>query len=391
MRLSKTALGVLVLAFISGSQFGSYLKQLILAVAGKAPPSTLNRLENHGKTGLDGCRLLYTDRVEACEDMVIYGNEAFLACGNTADRAAFYPGGGKFGPESSRANWDEPVFKLDLATGNLGMMKKVGWTGDSILHGMAIWEFPADPKRIHLFFVNHIRNASCITIYEHKLGSQELIFRKNVCHSLIVTPNAIAPTGPYSFYWTNSRINRQGFRRKLENKFGPFKWSTIGHCDLDGNCRIVIDKDIQLPNGITTIDNGRQLLVADTIGGSVMRYAIKENKDVVMQEKIEIGSALDNLRTIPNSRDVLMAGFPEFDTFKTVIGHPGDETYKTQAVGIRITPAILGSLHSSYKIVYWDDGSIMSLVTTLATSDDANVAIGGSVYNKGLVYCNHTL
>ena len=96
-----------------------------------------------------------------------------------------------------------------------------------------------------------------------------------------------------------------------------------------------------------------------------------------------IGCALDNLRRVPNSRDILAAGFPQVHTVFSVLHNPYDTSLKTQAVAIRITPAKVGSKDSSsFKPVYWDDGSIMNLVTIYATDDANSITLGGSVHAK---------
>ena len=125
---------------------------------------------------------------------MIHGEEAFLACGNVKGRQEFFPGTGDV-DYSTRKDWHEPAFKLNLRTGKLEELERVGYNGDTIHHGIALWEFKDDPSKINLFFVNHIRNASCITIYEYKIGGKELTFLKNSCHPKILTPNSVCAAG----------------------------------------------------------------------------------------------------------------------------------------------------------------------------------------------------
>jgi len=184
--------------------------------------------------------------------------------------------------------------------------------------------------------------------------------------------------------------------RNWESKYGPFIYHDVTYCDATSSkakCKYVITSPILIPNGITLVDDGSQLLVADTLGGAVFRYAVNaKTHDVVFQEKIELGAALDNLRNVPNSRDVLAAGFPDFKTFPAALHHPNDPKYKTEAVGIRITPAKVGSSEKSkIRAVYWDDGTVMSLMTVIATDEQENVTLGGSVFNKGIIYCDHSV
>ena len=93
-----------------------------------------------------------------------------------------------------------------------------------------------------------------------------------------------------SFYYTNDHRYRSGPLRKFEDGYGPFDFHEVGYCDASGSgtqCKMVIKGGLQYPNGITTIDDGTQLLVADSLTGIVSRYAINPaTHGVTFQEKI---------------------------------------------------------------------------------------------------------
>jgi hypothetical protein len=96
-----------------------------------------------------------------------------------------------------------------------------------------------------------------------------------------------------------------------------------------------------------------------------------------------VGSALDNIRNIPGSRDVLVAGFPEVATLFPAIHHPFDPSYKTQEAGFRITPAKLGSREkSTIKLIYWDDSTLLKVMTVIATDEKHGITLGGGVMGK---------
>ena len=211
----------LVMACFAGSQWGPRITEQALHMIGKVAQSPVDRWLNFGSIGTKDCKLIFEDELEACEDIIIHGDEAFLACGNLKGRSNFYPPMDKTNA-SARDDWDEPVYKLNLKSQELEKLQRKGWVGDSILHGVGIWEFVEDPHKINLFFVNHIRNGSCITVFEHEIGTNELVFLRNICHSKIFTPNAVAPSGPMSFYFTNDHKFKMKAMRRIEDNYGSF-------------------------------------------------------------------------------------------------------------------------------------------------------------------------
>ena len=99
-------------------------------------------------------------------------------------------------------------------------MERKGWNGDSILHGAGVWAFEDDPSKINLFFVNHMRRGSCITIFEHRIGTSYMEFLRNVCHPKILTPNGVSPSAPLSFYYTNDHKYVRNPFRYIEDNYG---------------------------------------------------------------------------------------------------------------------------------------------------------------------------
>ena len=238
----------------------------------------------------DDCKLMFSNVLEACEDMIIIGDEAFLACGNTAGRLQFYPGAGQ-ADASKRTDWNEPAYKLDLKTRKLTKLQRVGYTGDNVLHGIDVWRFKDDPTRINIFFVNHIRDGSCVTIFEHKLGTDKLVFLRNACHSKIICPNAVTAVGPLEFYFTNDHKYKSGIMRHIEDHYGPFTGHDIGYCDASASsgtkCKTAYKGSLLMPNGIISIDDGSQILAADSLGGAVSRFSVNSaNQKLKLEETI---------------------------------------------------------------------------------------------------------
>jgi hypothetical protein len=205
-------------SFLAGSQIGPQLTESSLFLFSKSfqrakPAEYQPPFKN------EGCRAIHTDLVDACEDIVIVGDEAFMACGDGFARTLYFPGAGNYDP-SQRKSFDEQAFKMNLKTKKVDKLERIGYNGDSILHGLGEYVFKDDPSKINLFFVNHIRNTSCVQIYEHKIGTTQMKLLKNVCHPLILCPNDVTPVGPLEFYMTNAQRFKTGIKRKIENKYG---------------------------------------------------------------------------------------------------------------------------------------------------------------------------
>jgi len=285
---------------------------------------------------------------------------------------------------------------MNLKTKKVEELERIGYTGESIHHGMGEWIFTDDPSKVNLFYVNHMSNGSCITIYEHKLGTTKLIFLKNVCHPKIHTPNDVAPVGPLQFYITNDHRFRDSFLRKIENSYGPFSFHEVVYCDASGDtvkCKTAASGGMEYPNGIIAIDDGAQVLVADTLSGHIFRFAVNAQTHALkLLETIKTGVHLDNFARIRGSRDLTVAGFPDIVQLFQVVYHPTDYSVQAPAYSVRLTPATVGSTSGSViRPAYSDDGSIFSAVTVYVTDDKLGLTLGGSVSKAGLLYCDHSI
>ena len=387
-------IGSIVLAFIAGNFYGKPVTDKALTLLGRSPNGTAVEWINYHAVGNEGCKRIHTDAVEGCEDMLILGDEVFMACGNSAQRAKYHPGMARYNASARTDDFKENVFKMNLKSKRVVQLEKEGYDGDTVNHGMGEWIFKNDPSKVNLFFVNHIRGQSCVTIYEHKFGTSKLKFLKNVCDEKILTPNDVAPSGPLSFYITNDHRYRTGIQRKLEDFFAPLLFHDIVYCDASGpkpKCHYAARGGMEYPNGILVIDDGAQVLVADSISGHLRRFAVDSNHNLILQEIIPTGSGLDNLSRIPGSRDVTVAGFPDHGAlFKAA--HDPTDGFVCPCMAHRITPAKLGSGQSSVKkVAYWDDGKVMTALTVIATDEKNDFTIGGSVTKKGLLFCDHSI
>lgn len=115
------------------------------------------------------------------------------------------------------------------------------------------------------------------------------MFQREYTDALIKTPNAVASTGPESFFISNDHYVNPAtgligkWLRKLEGQLGPFSWASgIVHCDASRNAKSVECKEVspknQHPsaNGVLLVDNGRTLLVNEIVKGTTTVYDVHE-------------------------------------------------------------------------------------------------------------------
>ena len=276
-------------AFLAGSHHGPFVANKALSLIGKVDIPKLDYFESSPPVGNNDCELLYENIVQACEDMTIIGNDVFMACGKTDERVKYFPPLGLY--NETGVKMQGPFYKMNLKTMKLTLLKRIGGPDRHCLHGMGEWVHKDDPTKVNFFFVNHLPEGSIVDIYEHKLGTDKMKHLKTVNHAAMYTQNDIAPTGPMTFYATNDHKFRTGYLRHIEDSMGPFTFHNIVYCDAEkgpnGTCREVLYGEHQYPNGIMAIDDGKQVLVADTSGAYVFRYSVDPKTKRLQQiEKI---------------------------------------------------------------------------------------------------------
>jgi hypothetical protein len=120
---------------------------------------------------------------EGCEDGQLHAgtHTVFAACTNTADRLLYWPPlhANNF---SARQNPDY-VLTYNLETDSMTRLKPVGYKGSLILHGMGMLE--TSQNTVRLFLIDHQSPRSCISIFDHTLGSETMEHVKTNCDALM--------------------------------------------------------------------------------------------------------------------------------------------------------------------------------------------------------------
>ncbi|KAL2417794.1 hypothetical protein ABEF95_005937 [Exophiala dermatitidis] len=348
----------------------------------------LVRWENSTALNNGDCEVVHT--ANACEDVKIHhaSHTAFLACGDPLERTHWYPCAGTRDAERrAESSFREQLFKHDLKTGQTTELKVHGLNGDFITHGIDILSVPDDPSKIHIFAVNHPRNGDSIAIFKHVLGSDAVHLVKNVKHPNIKTANGVAPTGLLSFFVTNDHFAAKGPLRILEEKYGPFTWSSnVQHCDAsteEVSCKRV-GGNFPNANGINLWED--RLFVGDSSNGTVTIFHIEDDKTLTKLQVVDVGAGADNINIIPTTGDPVVAVFPTLENLPSY-----RDNVKSLGMDFLVPAAALRLDHNkgyAPELLYYDDGSVISFMTAVAP-DPVNdlLLLSGVLQYGGFAVC----
>jgi len=165
-----------------------------------------------------------------------------------------------------------------------------------------------------LYIVNHYRtddNLSSILVYE--LKGDELLFRKEYQHALMISPNEVCALPDGGFYFTNDMGGDNMIYEQLLNKYG----GSLVYCNSQGDCRYAEEK-LAFPNGLEYRD--QQLYLATTRNQALYRYDIQADGSLINKYKLSYINGMDNLRW--NGDRLIVAVHPDEIAF---VKHSVDE------------------------------------------------------------------
>ncbi|RVX69684.1 hypothetical protein B0A52_06328 [Exophiala mesophila] len=287
------------------------------------------------------CKVIH--KADACEDVKIHyaSNTAFLACGDPIGRTYWYPCAGVRHPEKrAEASFREQLFKYDITTGLTTKLE---------LEGCKEEEDDDDDDDDDDDAFTHIPTSS--------------------------------PT--YSdFYITNDHFFARGPLRFLEETYGPFTWSTnVQYCDANNPQVTCKQATGTFPgaNGINSWND--RLFVGDARNGTVTVFEIQEDKSLKWSRQIDLGAAADNINILPTTGDPIVAVFPTLEDLPAYLDNVRSlgKDFLVPAAALRLDSA----RDYTPELIYFDDGSVVSFMTTGAVDPYNKLFIGSSVLQFG--------
>ncbi|KAI9003515.1 hypothetical protein DFJ74DRAFT_439557 [Hyaloraphidium curvatum] len=375
----------------------------VAPLLGRVEPNVL-KMEGHNDTvglGRQGCWV--DTRLSGCEDVEIHhpSSTAFLACASSLEaRRAWFP------PLAWRGNPDPALDKLFAynlrawtrggALTPLSLKYPDGAVPELRTHGLGLWyaskplgagKAPKDAS-VRMFAVNHKHSGSCVTVFDHTLGSAEAAWVRDVCHPDIVSPNDVAPTSPNSFLVTNDHMFLLPPLRTLEDRYGPFPVTSVAHCtfsdlpDAEPECRRVATGLIAA-NGVLVSPDGRTAWVCSSRGGSIGVFDLAADGSLTERDRVAIGSGVDNLSHDPRTNTTLFALFPSRSQLYLHFHHTSPASSPAPSGVGRLVP---GS-EKGWELVYHDDGAVLADVTAAAADSGAGKTVLGGVMAEGIAVC----
>ncbi|KAJ3342811.1 hypothetical protein HDU93_000941 [Gonapodya sp. JEL0774] len=365
--------------------------------------------------GTQGCKV--DPRVSGCEDMAIHHSSGtvFMACGDPTNRLKWFPPILPMCTDKNAAGNRDTPYKYDPETATLTPLKLKHYDGDLRLHGLSLYQEDEEPGKVWLHFVNHRGSGSCVTMFKHFLGTDELDHVGTVCNDLIVSPNDVAATSRNSFYVTNDHrysvhtflstldwpwyanwVYRPirpwwpTFLRIFEDMFGPFRWTNVIHCQ-EAQCRVVADGLVGA-NGILISGDRKSVLVNNFGTGTISIFDrdVKTN-DLTKRADLVINAGVDNLSYDPNTDEYLVGVFPNLHTSAAHFFNPNDPSKNSPSAVVKFKYNANSTGEIIWDMVYYDPGKLAG-DTTIAVSDGKRSrSFVGNVMSRGIVVCDHAL
>ncbi|EIW83886.1 hypothetical protein CONPUDRAFT_142407 [Coniophora puteana RWD-64-598 SS2] len=304
------------------------------------------------------------DELRYCEDITFWDH--FDANGTQTDRHNTVMGPLR-DPAPRGHLFLYPARSGKAADSKLQKLKLVGHPPHHDFHPLGLEAAPSrgDGQPSNLFVVNHARDASTI---EHFLldpsRPDEARYVRTLRSRWLVAPNAIALTGPSSFYVSNDHL----LTRRLPGPLGrvlplletvlglPLGW--VAHFTIDETTGSVLEHALSAPgipfaNGISLSPDGRTLAVASTSTAQLLFYMRDlSTNSLTHEDTVALPFLPDNIG-YDDTGALLATGHPHFPSLAAVASSPspspsssssspvsGDATSPSWAVSLTHLPAM---------------------------------------------------
>jgi len=240
-------------------------------------------------------------------------------------------------------------------------------------HGISL--YTGQNGQDSLFVVNHEDNRHRIEIYDLRDG--QLIHRKTIAGSMLVSPNDIVAVGPDQFYVSNDHRYTTGLMQVLEN-YLQLKLSSVVY--YDGSRFLEVASGIGYANGINVSTDGKILYLSAVTEGALHIY----NRDIASgklthREKLDLGTGVDNIE-IDASGGLWIGAHPQLLTF---MQHAQDPATLSPSQILHLTPKAGGEYAT--KEVYLNLGQEISASSVGAVYK--NRMLIGAVFDPKFLDC----
>lgn len=396
-------------------------------------PSSINEFTSHSSLNNNDCSILQTG---ASHDIVVddLNGIAYLASAPEVNRFNWFPGIGKFGRVNMNAdnqqNTNQQIINDDTITNkhhdafylfNISSkaFQKASFlnydpSNDFVVHGIALRSW--SPGINTLYIVNHQRNHSIISIFNHTVADGPfLVHLRDVYHSKVYTPNSIAPVSPTRYFVSNDHFSSsKGYLRLLETFLQPCKTTNVVMCDIEldsdapdhnVHCDYAIDwinaangleyvPDKYTPYSTDSPSESGKLFVAEATAGQVSVYNYNQNgsplNDSLLQWNASTvcGSSLRHIHRISGTPDILVTGIA--DSYQAAMYLHHGPSYLDKNISLPVMAAVLKASenYESSHLAFYDQGHPDKLAYVTSMSQWKTKLLGVSCTRPGLLVCN---
>ncbi len=240
-------------------------------------------------------------------------------------------------------------------------------------HGISL--YVGKNRQASLFVVNHEDDRHRIEIYDLRAG--QLVHRKTIADSMLISPNDILAVGPDKFYVSNDHRYIAGLMQVLEN-YLQLKLSSVVY--YDGSRFSEVASGIGYANGINVSADGKILYLCAVTEGALHIY----NRDIdsgklILRQKLELGTGVDNIE-IDSNGGLWIGAHPQLLKF---MQHVQDHAKLSPSQILHLKPKAGGGY--DIKEVYLNMGEEISASSVAAVYK--NRMLVGAVFDPKFLDC----
>jgi hypothetical protein len=234
-----------------------------------------------------------------------------------------------------------------------------------------------DYRKPYLYVILHGNTMDTkwhsVAIYEFK--NNELIFKKNFQHELIVSPNDLITLSENEFYITNDMKHRASYFELFKTLFLGINYGSIAYCNMEKQfCQIVSD-ELGFPNSLAIVD--RKLFVSTTLENKIYEFRIDKNNPAILTSKKEVAEIAGADNIIYYNEKLYITSHPSIMRF---MQHSSNAEKYSPSLAYEIDP-------NTYKTVpiFEDSGKKISAASVIIKLNKELFI--GQVFNPYLLRC----